>query len=198
MLYWQTMSEISSAFSAFGKRLSRFTKANPGETPVRQARPDDITQRRIMERDEAFSEEVIRTYAKYRFPYKTLGEDSIEAATIKSDEDALLAAYNLYKAVLAANEQFASEQSRIKDDVIVSSLARKSAYTQGDSFVYLQCWLRYEQKVEDFVPHFFRVSARQQQDEIYTLQFVPAASYHTDYRKKEIIAIIQSEFYPEG
>ncbi len=192
------MSEISSALSAFSKKFSRFTKANPFGEPVSKPRPDDLTQRRIMEKDEAFSAEVIRTYTKYRFPYKTLGEDSLEAASIKNDEDALLAAYNLYKAVLAANEQFGTEQTRIRDDVIATPLARKDAYTQGDDFVYLQCWLRYEQKVEDVVPVLAQPLSQRQEKDTYTLQFVPAESYHGDYKKKEIVAVIQSEFYPAG
>ena len=185
------MSEISSALSAFSKKLSRFTKATPGGRPEMPPRPEELAQRRIMERDEAFSEEVVRTYTKFRFPYKTLGEDSIEAAAIKADEDALLAAYNLYKAVVAANEQFGTEQTRIRDDVIATPLANKAAYTEGDDFVYLQCWLMYEQKATDVVPRFV-----QNQNGSYTLQFVPAAAYHAGYRKKEIVAVIQSEFYP--
>ena len=190
------MSEITSALSAFSKKLSRFTKANPSGSPQMPPRSDELTQRRIMENDEAFSAEVVRTYTKYRFPYKTLGENSIEAAAIKNDEDALLAAYNLYKAILAANEQFGTEQTRIKDDVIATPLANKSAYTEGDEFVYLQCWLMYEQKVADVVPQLVRSNSSQHQNNSYTLQFVPVAAYHAGYKKKEIAAVIQQEFYP--
>ena len=74
-------------------------------------------------------------------------------------------------------------------------LASKTAYTQGDEFVYLQCWLMYEQKVADVVPQFVP-SAGAHQNGSYTLQFVPAAAYHAGYRKKEIAAVIQQEFYP--
>lgn len=191
MILGTSMSEISSALSAFSKKLSRFTKASPNGTPKQQPRADELTQRRIMEQDEAFSAAVIKTYTKYRFPYKTLGENSIEAAAIKADEDSLLAAYNLYKAIIAANEQFGTEQTRIKDDVIATPLANKTAYTQGDDFVYLQCWLQYEQNVADVVPQF-----AQHKNGSYTLQFVPAAEHHADYKKKEIAAVIQAEFYP--
>ena len=185
------MSEISSALSAFSKKFSRFTRANPSASPNLPPGAEEDIQRRIMERDEAFSAEVIRTYTKYRFPYKTLGENSVEAAAIKNDEDALMAAYNLFKAVLAANEEFGTEQTRIRDDVIASPLVHKTAYTQGDDFVFLQCWLMYEQKIGDYVPLF-----AQNKDGSYILHFEAASSYHADYKKKEILAVIQEEFYP--
>ena len=190
------MSEISSALSAFSKKLSRFTKATPDGKPDTPPRADVLAQRKILEHDQAFAAEVVRTYTKYRFPYKTLGQDSVEAAAIAADEDALLAAYKLFCAVREANAQYGTEQTRIKDDVIATPLAHKSAYTQGDDFVYLQCWLRYEQGVEDVVPQFAQTNAGQTQTGAYTLQFVPAAAYHAGYKKKEIAAVIQQEFYP--
>lgn len=190
------MSELATALSAFSKKLSRFTKADSDAEPVSEPRGDELTQRRIMERNEAFEAAVIKNYTKYRFPFKTLGENSIEAAAIKADEDALLAAYRLFCAVRDANAQFGTEQTRIKDNVITSPLVHKPAYTQGDDFVYLQCWLRYEQKVTDVVPQFLQMPAPQNQGSQYVLQFVPAADYHAGYKKKEIAAVIQETFYP--
>ena len=186
----RTMSEIAAAFSAFSKKLSRFVKSE-SPTPGPRVRADELTQRRIMEADEAFSAAVIRTYTKYRFPFKTLGEQSVEALAISRDEDALLAAYRLFRAVQDANEQYGTDQTRIRDDMIASPLANKTAYTQGDDFVYLQCWLRYEQDVTDIVPRFVP-----NRDGSYTLQFVPEAEYHADFRKKEMAAVIQEAFYP--
>lgn len=184
------MSEIASAFSAFGKKLSRFVQSDAA-VPDPAPRADELTRRRIMEADEAFSAAVVKTYAKYRFPYKVLGEHSHEARAIVRDEDALLSAYRLFCAVRDANEQFGTEQTRIKDDVIASPLAGKTAYTQGNDFVYLQCWLRYEQGVTDVVPQF-----AQNKEGLYTLQFVPPAAFRANYKAKEIAAVIQGAFYP--
>lgn len=183
------MSEIASAFSAFGKKLSRFVQSDE-TAPDLPPRTDELTQRRILEADDAFSAAVVKTYAKYRFPYQVLGEHSHEARSIARDEDALLAAYRLFCAVREANEQFGTDQTRIKDDVIASPLAGKTAYTQGGDFIYLQCWLRYEQGVTDVVPQF-----AQGKEGLYTLQFVPSAAFRADYKTKEITAVIQDAFY---
>lgn len=183
------MSEIASAFSAFGKKLSRFVQSDAA-APEPPPRADELTQRRILEADEAFSAAVVKTYAKYRFPYQVLGEHSHEARSIARDEDALLAAYRLFCAVRDANEQFGTDQTRIKDDVIASPLAGKPAYTQGGDFVYLQCWLRYEQGVTDVVPQL-----AQGKEGLYTLQFIPSAAFRVDYKTKEITAVIQDAFY---
>lgn len=184
------MSEIASAFSAFGKKLSRFMQSDAA-APEPSPRADGTAQRKIMEADEAFAAAVAKTYAKYRLPHKVLGEHSHEARAIARDEDALLAAYRLFRAVQDANEQFGTEQTRIKDDVIASPLAGKNAYTQGSDFVYLQCWLRYEQGVADVVPQI-----AQDKTGAYILQFVPAAAHRADYKSKEIAAVIQETFYP--
>lgn len=183
------MSEIASAFSAFGKKLSRFVQSDE-TAPNLPPRTDELTQRRILEADAAFSAAVVKTYAKYRFPYQVFGEHSHEARSIARDEDALLAAYRLFCAVREANDQFGTDQTRIKDDVIASPLAGKPAYTQGGDFVYLQCWLRYEQGVTDVVPQF-----AQGKEGLYTLQFVPSAAFRADYKTKEITAVIQDAFY---
>ena len=183
------MSEIDSAFSAFGKKLSRFVQSDAA-TPEPTPRTGGLTQRKIMEADEAFSAAVAKIYAKYRFPYQVLGEHSHEARSIARDEDALVAAYRLFCAVRDANAQFGTDQTRIKDDVIASPLAGKTAYTQGGDFVYLQCWLRYEQGVTDVVPQL-----AQGKEGLYTLQFVPSAAFRADYKTKEIAAVIQETFY---
>lgn len=186
------MSEIASAFSAFGKKLSRFVQSDES-APDLPPRADELTQRKIMEADEAFSAAVVKTYAKYRFPYQELGEHSQEARSIARDEDALLAAYRLFCAVREANDQFGTDQTHIKDDVIASPLANKTAYTQGGDFVYLQCWLRYEQGVTDVVPQFAQDKAG-----AYLLQFVPPTAFRADYKTKEITAVIQDAFYSCG
>ncbi len=182
---------IVRAVSAFSKKLSRFTAANPNGEPSTPMRPDEIRQKKVDISEEAFRLSVAENYRKYRFPYKTLGENSETADALNTDEQRLLAAYNLFKAILAANEAFSKYETFIRDNVIATPLVDMEQYTTGDEFIYLQSWLYFEQKAKDYIPY---LSIKP--DGSYILKFIPTADYRWNYRAKEVFAIIHSVFYP--
>ncbi|MCH5290745.1 MAG: hypothetical protein J1D88_03165 [Treponema sp.] len=182
---------MKDPFSAFADKLHRFTQANPAGEPAHTYTEDEILQIKVNDADEAFKLTVLDTYKKYRYPYKTLGEKSSDAAAIDSDKRELLAAYNLYKTIQDANVSLGTQYTFIKNDSVVCSLTEKDLYTYGDNFVYLCCWLRYENHVTDFFP----TIARDQSGD-YRLRFVPAKQFRLDSKSKEIDAIIRLCFYP--
>ena len=141
--------------------------------------------------EEEFKLSVAGNYRKYRFPYKTLGSSSSIADAILKDEERLLSAYNLFKAVKEANAQFAKYETFIVDNVIATPLNVMDQYTTGDEFIYLQCWLYFEKKIRDFIP-FMNVNP----DGTYRLQFASASDYRWNHTDKEIFAVIHQNFYP--
>ncbi len=182
---------IVRAVSAFSKKLSRFTEANQNAEPARPMRADEIRQKKVDYYEEEFKLSVAGNYRKYRFPYKTLGSSSSIADAILKDEERLLSAYNLFKAVKEANAQFAKYETFIVDNVIATPLNVMDQYTTGDEFIYLQCWLYFEKKIRDFIP-FMNVNT----DGTYRLQFASASDYRWNHTDKEIFAVIHQNFYP--
>ena len=182
---------IVRAVSAFSKKLSRFTEANQNAEPARPMRADEIRQKKVDYYEEEFKLSVAGNYRKYRFPYKTLGPSSSIADAILKDEERLLSAYNLFKAVKEANAQFAKYETFIVDNVIATPLNVMDQYTTGDEFIYLQCWLYFEKKIRDFIP-FMNVNP----DGTYRLQFASASDYRWNHTDKEIFAVIHQNFYP--
>ncbi|MCR5764237.1 MAG: hypothetical protein K6G00_12730 [Treponema sp.] len=183
--------KIIRAVSALSNKLSRFKSSNPNAEPDRPLRADEIRQKKVDYFEEDFKLAVAGNYRKYRFPYKTLGSNSSVADALIKDEERLLSAYNLFKAVKEANAQFSKYETFIVDNVITTPLNAMEQYTTGDEFIYLQSWLYFEKKVRDYIP-FMNVNS----DGSYRLQFVPASDYRWNHTDKEIFAVIRQNFYP--
>lgn len=183
--------KIIRAVSTFTKKLNRFTDSNPNAEPNRPMRADEIRQKKVDYYEEEFKLAVAGNYRKYRFPYKSLGSNSSIADSIIKDEERLLSAYNLFKAVKEANANFSKYETFIIDNVITTPLSTMDQYTTGDEFVYLQCWLYFEKKSKDYIP-FMNLNS----DGSYTLKFVAADDYKWNYKDKEVFAVIHQNFYP--
>ncbi|MBR7080224.1 MAG: hypothetical protein IKI40_06855, partial [Treponema sp.] len=69
-------------------------------------------------------------------------------------------------------------------------------YTIGKNFIYLQCWLIYEQGARDFIPELEEIEVDMQTT--YHLHFVPLKNYEFNYKDKEVIAIIESVYHPSN
>ena len=184
--------KLPRVFSALEDKLSLFKATNPNGTPSTSMRADEIRQKKIDYYEEEFKLAVAGNYRKYRFPYKTLGEKSAEADSLICDEERILSAYNLFKAVREANASFASHETKIIDDVISCPLTQMEQYTTGDEFVYLQAWLYFEKRSRDFIPYMYLLG----DGSTYIIRFMPASSYRWNYKDKEAFAIIQAAFYP--
>ncbi len=181
---------IIKSVSAFSKKMERFMAANPEGKPSHTLSADEIRQKKIDYHEQDYRASVAEAYKKYKFPYKTLGETP-EADAINGEEQHLLAAYNLFKAVQEANRQFSVQGTYIRDNVVSCALCDMEQYTLGDNFIYLQCWLYFEQKAKDFFP-FMSVNP----DASYTLKFAPLKDYRFNYKDKEVFAIIKQCYYP--
>lgn len=182
---------LVKAVTAFSRKLERFTSANPSAEPAHTMTADEIRQKKIDYYEQDFKLSVVSEYKKFRFPYKTLGAHAPAADALVNEQQQLLAAYNIHKALAEADAQFRTAETFLQEHVIASPLAQMEQYTMGDSFVYLQCWLFYEQQAKAYVPYF-----AVQQDGSYRLQFAPLRNFKLGYKEKEVAAVIKACFYP--
>lgn len=176
----------------FSTKFNRFDYASPNGKPSPKIRDEEIAQRKVDDYDQSYKIAISAAYRKYRFPYKTMGQNSSAADELVKDQERLLSAYKLHKAILEANAEFGRYETRIIDNVIVTPLTLKDQYTTGDDFVYLQCWLYYEKHARDFIPYMDVES----DGVTYKLKFANVNKYSWAYKDKELFAVIQQVFYP--
>ena len=182
------MSEnVSDAVNAFSKIFARFQKSG-GEVQKRKTE-DEILQEKINSNENARKQSVSKTYKIYKDPFGALGTSSDRARAIYDDEQNLLKAYNLFKAVSEAVKSKSDKETFVSSFEIESPLSRKNSYTFGGNFIYLICWLKFEEGIGDFVP-VFRESGKS-----YKLRFVPASEFRFENSDTELIAIIKEIFY---
>lgn len=182
------MSEtIYDAFSEFSKKFARFKKS--GESLPKRKSEDDFLQDKINAGEAARKQAVSKSYRIYRDPFGELGKTSERARAIYDDEQALLRAYNLFKAVTEASGGKSDKETFVSSFTIESPLARKNAYTFGGNFIYLVCHLMFEEGVSDFVPVLNEEGAS------YRLSFVPAASFRFEQKDSDVIRIVRETFY---
>ena len=126
------MSEtIYDAFSEFSKKFARFKKS--GESLPKRKSEDDFLQDKINAGEAARKQAVSKSYRIYRDPFGELGKTSERARAIYDDEQALLRAYNLFKAVTEASGGKSDKETFVSSFTIESPLARKNAYTFGQA-----------------------------------------------------------------
>lgn len=178
---------LATVTSAFEKQLRKYENASPdNKQQVKPASPD--LQGLILEKNEAFYQKVIETYARYKEPEQVLGKNSIVARGILSAQEHLVAAYNLFQAVQDANTEFSKEGTYIIDNCVQCVLTENAFYTQGDDFVYLQCWFMFEHGVKAVIPILKECATG------YVLQFVSPKTVHLPYKQKEMQLAIKSSY----
>lgn len=180
----------ASAFDAFAQKLKRFDSSSPAMPAPTFKNKSAIYQKKIHENEDTYKKEVIGAYKKFLSPYETFGKNSGEAAEIEKDRDSLLAAYNLYKSVQETNAKCGNDFTFIKSVVIETPLTRKDRYTIGGEFIYLQCWLKFENNISDFVPELVAVNGT------WILRFVPESRFRFSFKENETAETILECFYP--
>ena len=184
---------VARAFAAFSSKFSRSFQSRDNSKP-NIVHEDEILQKKIDAKEEEYRAQVIAKYQAYSDPYHTYGKKSPEAQALAEDEENLVKAYSLFKAVREANLGIGDLATFVDVKEIQSPLTSRECYTIGKNFIYLQCWLIYEQGSRDFIPEFFEVEEDLQTT--YHLHFVPLKTYAFDYKDKEIIGIIESVYHP--
>ncbi len=184
---------IQDVLSSFSKKLSRF---NNSQNSVRLSSPEraktEYLEEKLRERAERLRSSVISTYKIYRAPFEALGEKSDRAASLDRDEQALLKAYNLYKSCMDIDKENQDEigTTHIRNVELYSPLADKASYTTGGQFVYLLCWLYFEQNCQEFLPFLKDI------DNHFVLCFSRTEGFQfADSHEKEIFELVKSEFY---
>ncbi|MBR1722378.1 MAG: hypothetical protein IJ727_07865 [Treponema sp.] len=184
---------IQEVFSAFSKKLNRFNKSSgakraPSEERIKQS----YIEEKLREREDKFRFSVVSTYKIFRAPYEVLGSQSDRAVSLERDEENLLKAYNLYKSCMEIDKSNQDEigATYIKNVELYSPLADKASYTSGGQFIYLLCWLYFEQNCQDFIPFIKEKESR------FMLCFSPSESFQfADPHEREIFELIKTEFY---
>lgn len=182
---------VGQAFDDFAKKFRRSSQFSDGSKP-NIIYEDDLVQKKINATEDAFRKTVVSSYAKYLNPFKVYGRNSAQAKEISEDEENLVRAYNLFKAVKEANLSYGTDDTFIKTSKISSPLTSKNIYTAGGEFLYLQCWLIQARNVRDYIPEL--VEHEENFQTVYSLEFYPLRSYKFDRRDKEIIAVLQETY----
>ena len=185
--------QVAQAFRNFSSIFTRSTQAQD-DSALNIDRDDELLQKKINSREQEYMRAILSSYAKYMNPYRTLGKNSREAAVISGDEDNLLRAYNLFKAVNEANRKIGDSETFINIGFVESPLTSKQAYTSGGEFIYLQCWLIYEQGTRDFIPVIEEVEERM----VITnrLRFVPLRTFSFSFQDREVIRAVEEAYHP--
>ncbi|MBQ2601631.1 MAG: hypothetical protein II584_04520 [Treponema sp.] len=183
--------KVASAFNIFSKKLSRSTQMLDG-AEIDLQREDDLIQKKVYARDEDYRRSIVSSYSRFMNPFRVLGKSSREAMEINEDEQNLLKAYRLFKAVKEANSEIGDGSTFIQFSGIKSPLTEKLRYTSGGDFIYLQCWLIYEQGIRDFVPVLEEEEERL--ETFYRLDFVPARNFEFTWQEREVIAAIEETY----
>lgn len=184
--------QVARAFNLFSKKFSRSTQYLDS-ADIDLQRDDELLQRKVYEREKDYKKSIVTAYSKFMNPFRVLGKNSREALEINEDEQNLLKAYNLFKTIKEANEKVGDGSTFIKVSEIKSPLTEKLRYTSGGDFIYLQCWLRYEQGIRDFVPCIEEVENRLETS--HRLDFFPARCYQFSWQEKEVVAAIEETFH---
>lgn len=184
--------KVAMAFNTFSRKLSRSTQLLDN-ADIDLCREDDLLQKKIDERDKDYRKAIVTAYSRFMNPFRVLGKTSREALEINEDEQNLLRAYNLFRAVKKADKEIGNASTFIQLEGIKSPLTEKMRYTTGGDLIYLQCWLIYEQGVRDYVPCLVEVEERL--ETYYRLEFVPTKSYDFNWQDREVIAEIEETFY---
>ncbi|MBQ9237878.1 MAG: hypothetical protein IJ191_00960 [Treponema sp.] len=181
------------AFDVFAQKLTRFIAATD-EGDISLQRSDERYRQLLQEREQQLKKTVITTYKKFLSPYEVFGKESRQAAEIVKDETELLTAYHLFSEIQEVNERRATKDTFLVTPVIETPLAERDRYTVGGEFLYLQCWLFYQNGCTAYIPTLKTEVAAA--DKRRAMHFVPAARYRQSHQEKEIISIIKNCFYP--
>ncbi|HAK69589.1 MAG TPA: hypothetical protein DEO40_03390 [Treponema sp.] len=184
---------VGKAFRAFADKFSKSTQVDDDSRP-NIVYEDKILQDKINAKEEEYLQSVVNAYKKYVNPYTAYGKNSVQAQSIADDEKALLTAYNLFKSVHEANQTIGDRETYVNLHRVESPLSKKICYTSGGEFIYLQCWLMYEQGIRDFVPVFESQEKNYQTE--WSLVFVPAKNWNFAFQDREVIAAIESVYHP--
>ena len=182
---------IAEVFSNFSQKLNRFNKSSSTERVVPPSK-NSYYEEKLRERGEKLRSSVISTYKIFRAPFEALGDQSDRAASLDRDEQSLLKAYNLYKSCMDIDKENQDEigATYIKNVELYSPLADKASYTQGGQFIYLLCWLYFEQNCQEFMPFYKETEGH------CVLCFVSSESFtFDDPHEKEIFELVKAEFY---
>lgn len=179
----------ASAFDAFAQKLKRFNSSTTATPPTFKSQTT-VYQKKIRENEEAYKKSIIGAYKKFLSPYETFGKNSGQAAEIDSDKESLVAAYNLYKAVQELNAKYGIENTFLKSVAIETPLTGKDRYTLGGEFIYLQCWLMFENKITDYVPELVKSK------DTWILRFVQEERFRFSFKENETAETILKCFYP--
>ncbi|MBR0032601.1 MAG: hypothetical protein IJP61_09980 [Treponema sp.] len=181
--------KVYEAINNFSKKFAKF-KAQAEPERIKTTSRDEILQEQINRQEERYEFAVIGSYNVYKSPLVALGKNSNRGKSIDEDEQSLLKAYKLFKAVNDANNTAGDKTTFINKVDIESPITKKDSYIRGGQFIFLQCWLRFEQGVENFIP-----VLEEDRNGYFHLRFYPEAQVKMSAKDKELIEKVRESFY---
>ncbi len=139
------MESIASTFDNFKEKFTRFKESGNDFNASAVKSKKSALKERISFDDKERVRNIILKYRQFENPVSKETED---------DEEALLKAWELFFKVSEFNEANSSEDTFIEKIKISSPLVKKTDYTDGAGFSYLQAWfiLNYGDKAKLYVP----------------------------------------------
>ena len=194
-------SNISSALINFSKKLEKFSKADEKNRRLNLNRLNKkngnaaLSQKRlkesILESEEERRTAVLNAYRAFKFP---------SSKAVEEDENALSKAYEMFKAVLDLNRGAEKETVEFRHIEMYAPFCDKEFYTSvagagtgsgNGKFIYLAAWFRFEKKITDYVP----VMKCRNSGSSFYLDFEEAETHLFSPEEKEVLSIIEKEFY---
>ncbi len=167
-----------NAFRNFEKKLKRYTESTDESIEIKSQ--DHLIKQVIKESAVTYKDKVIRIYQEYIEP---------QSIQTEQDQDALVKAYDMYKAMLDLNDRMGDTTTRVSSFTISSILARNQLYTVNDKFVYLQMWFMNEKGYNDYVPVMVQTKNG------YRLDFVDPDDFAFTGNNRRIASIINEYYY---
>lgn len=179
------MQDVASTFDNFKQKIDRIKQS--GGEPLRKPAVPQSPVERIKEKISLDEQERIKSirvrYCHFQLPL---------SKEIEEDEISLLKAWELFSKITALNKSDSSKDTYIEKFTIASPITKKSRYTDGLSFKYLQAWFiqNHREKADVFVPELTGSGEP-------LLTFTPAENFKPDPFLKEILSIISGLAHDE-
>lgn len=185
-------NDITEAVRRLTEKLRRFKNSEPEGIRTQTVRKESIIQEKIKETEEKERKKTVEMYRGFMDPDQSFGPDSQRALSAHRDTEAVLKAYELFKAVMEVARPLSDDQVHLSHIEIETDLSKNEAYTRGGMFIFLQLWLILEQCVEDYIP-----VMEQEKGNRYHLSFESLQSHYFTSSEKELMAAVKEAFYSQ-
>ena len=158
----------------FSKRFSKLSEEAKDEIKLPQSK-EKLLQEQIMQQEEERAESLKKQYQDFLNP---------QTKDLEEDEEALLNSYNLFCKINEISSEYG--KVRLRSTELVSSICKKSEYTQGQSFAVLRIWFLNTVKDCEYLPQLI-----QAENGNFYLDFISRELWTPDSLEKELLQYLE-------